>query len=122
MLELQHLIQPVTLFLVSVVGWGVRALLSRQKELDRKIDALRKEFHAEMHEYVRNETCQARCEALHQQIKDGLSVHGFCMQQRGLAFVDINDPVQMHKLHDEMTPEQWREHARSCQFRSDMEG
>ena len=68
MLELEHLIQPVTLVLLTIVGWGVRAIWSQGKENDRKLDMLSQTLRSEMQNYTHKETCRAHREGIQAQI------------------------------------------------------
>lgn len=61
-------IQPITLILVTVIGWGVKAVWNKVCSFDVKIDNLRSEIHDELQEYERKETCRAHREAINQRI------------------------------------------------------
>ena len=58
-LELEHLIEPAILIILTVTGWGVRAMLKRQQETDHKIETMATELRSEMQRYIHHDTCEA---------------------------------------------------------------
>ena len=70
-LSFWHVIQPITLIIVTIIGWGIKAVWRLVKEnnektekVDGKIDALRNEIHAELQHYVHVGTCQGHREGI----------------------------------------------------------
>lgn len=121
-LEMSEFIQPVTFIIVTMIGWGVRAIWSKVNGFDKKIDDLRIEMHKELQEYERKETCRAHREALLNRVDSLAALHGVCMTKSGLAFCNINDRKQMRELHELLTPDERKFHAEQCQFKQDMTG
>lgn len=119
LLAMTELIQPLILALVTVIGWGVKAIWGKVCGFDKKIDDLRAEIHAELQEYERKETCRAHREAIMDKIDHIARVHGICLTKSGMAVVDINNVKQMNELHELLTPEERREHVAQCQFAED---
>jgi len=123
MLEMQNILEPAITAAVAVIGWwikGIKSDLSETKEMvhenDKKLDALRNELRSEMKGYVPKDMCDARCEALKDQIKIMRD-----QQEMSLAQA-VNDTRRMHALYDSMTPAERRAHAAQCLFKGDMEG
>ena len=74
-----------------------------------------------MQNYVSKDACHAQFAAVEKRLDKLETVHGVVrVTEHGVAVVDINNPQQMHDLHDLLTPEQCRAHAAQCQFRKDM--
>ena len=119
-LTYSDLIQPVTFPLLTIVGWGVKAIWGKVCAFDNKIDAIRREMHEELKEYARKEECKAHREAIQHKIDAMSKIHGYCMTQNGLALVDINNVSQMSELYNLLTPEQRKKHAEQCQFKDEM--
>ena len=70
MLGFNDLTQYALLILISVVGWGVRAVWSIVRRYDKKFDDFRAEIHVEMREYVQQATCRAHRDAIQRQFDD----------------------------------------------------
>ncbi|MBQ9536601.1 MAG: hypothetical protein IJU79_02300 [Desulfovibrionaceae bacterium] len=121
LLAMTELIQPLILALVTVIGWGVKAIWNKVRDSDKKIDDLRNEIRAELQEYERKETCRAHREALDNKIKHIATVYGVCMTKTGMAVVDINNVRQMSELRNMLSPELRKQHTDSCQFKQDMD-
>ena len=107
--------------LIAATGWGVRHLMRKFDSFDKKFDAFRGEYKADLDHYVSKDTCQANCQAMEKRLDKLETVHGVVrVTEHGVAVVDINNPAQMHDLHELLTPEQRRAHAAQCQFMNDM--
>lgn len=118
--SLEMLVQIAVFIILTVVGWGVRAIWNRLLSFEDKMDGLRKELHAEVQFYVHESTCKAHRDGINEKINALSAVHGVSMTKQGLAFVDINNVEHMRRLHDTLTPEERRAHAAQCQFKGDM--
>lgn len=67
-LELEHIIEPAILIILTITGWGVRAMLKRQAETDHKIETLATELRSEMQHYTHKDTCRAHREGIYARV------------------------------------------------------
>lgn len=95
-LIMTELVQPATFILVSVIGWGVRAIWGKVCDFDKKIDNLRAEMHAELQEYERKETCRAHREAIIHKIESIMSLASACPQKQGM----LNQQLAVSEITD----------------------
>ena len=79
LLTIAEFIQPITLIVVTAIGWGVKAVWGKICKFDEKIDALRSEMHSELQEYERKETCRAHREAINDRIERIATLHDICL-------------------------------------------
>ena len=120
-IELMDIIQTVGLLIIAAVGWSVRILMKRISDIDANLDRFRGEIKDELRDYVQQETCRARCDAVTRDIERLHAVHGVCrVTEHGVAVVDINNPAQMRDLRNLMSSDQRHAHTASCQFKEDM--
>lgn len=107
--------------LIAATGWGVRHLLRKFDVFDKKFDAFRGEYKADLEHYVSKDLCAANRAAMEKRLEKLETVHGVVrVTENGVAIVDINNASQMHDLHELLSPAQRRAHAAQCQFRKDM--
>lgn len=115
-----HVIQPAILIIVSLVGWGVKALRADSAEtkkmirdLNQKIDGVRLELHGELQHYIPKTFCDER----HHVLEEKVDILSKKLDIRLQSY--INDVALMRLLHDNMTPEERHIHAAKCQFKED---
>ena len=122
MIDIATIFEPATAVAVAVVGWWVKGIKadSREtkdmvRETDKKLDALRSEFHAEMQDYTHKETCRAHREGIQAQIN-------ILKEEQTISLAKaVNDTHKMHTLYNSMTQAERKAHAAQCLFRGDME-
>ena len=117
----ETLIKLLVAVVIAFTGWGVKLILRKFDTFDKKFDLFRIEQKNDLEHYVSKDACSTQCAAMEKRLDKLEEVHGVVrVTEHGVAIVDINNPQQMHELHDLLTPEERRAHAAKCQFRQDM--
>ena len=68
LLDMSKILQPIILILLTVIGWGVKNIIGKINNFDRKLDNLRHEIHEELKEYTRKEICLSHRDYINKRI------------------------------------------------------
>ena len=74
-ITVMDIVQVCTIALLTVVGWGVRAILKRQDQAFKKIEDLGVELRTEMQQYIHKDTCLAHREGIIARIESFATCH-----------------------------------------------